>query len=115
MSMLNTCCPICGYRFDGALISPCLGIVRKAVKCSGCGADVILSRRAWRMTIGGLMFAITLLAVSDIISSKNSRGPEELYCLAFAVLAFCVSVVGFLSLHFEKVRPADQHPQPAPQ
>jgi hypothetical protein len=103
--MLNSPCPSCGYRF-GLLkrpwITACLGLIRRTVNCPGCGADVIWSRVAWRMTTGGMVFALTILPVSDMMGWDDASTPEVLWWGAFVLLGLCVCAVGILTLHFEK-------------
>ena len=115
--MLNSSCPSCGYRFGWLKqprIFPCLGLVRRTVNCPGCGADVIWSQRAWRITIGGMVFALTILAVGIMMGWDDSSTPEVLWWGTFVLLALCVSAVGMLTLHFEKLGTANQHLQPNP-
>jgi drug/metabolite transporter (DMT)-like permease len=103
MSMLNNSCPGCGYRFKKSRIFPCHGLVRKIVKCSNCGEDLIWSRRAWQMVVGGMLLAVALTLLDGIFDRDDSLTPEAVFCIALATIGLCVSAVGFFTLHFVKL------------
>jgi hypothetical protein len=103
MSLLNNSCPGCGYRFKRSSTSPCEGLVRKIVKCPSCGDDLIWSCRAWRMTVGGMILAVTLVILDGVFDRNDSLTSEAVFCIALATIGLCVSAVGFFTLHFVKL------------
>ncbi len=117
MSIFNNSCPSCGYHFGWITrvrSSRCLGFARRMVKCPGCSAGLIWSRRSWRTAIGGATVALLMLPLGILMGWDHSFEPAALCWAALTLGALCVSAVGVFTLHFEPAGTANKHLQATP-
>jgi hypothetical protein len=111
---MKSSCPNCSYRFrwiEAVRGSRCFGFVRKVVRCPGCGASVIWSRRLWRMMVAGSTIGLCLATVSMMMRPLEL---ESTRWAALSVPAFLVGWIGGLTVRFELTEAANQHLQPTP-
>lgn len=117
MSIFAKLCQSCGCSFRRMEVVNsfrCLGLLRNAFNCPGCGAKVIWSKRSWRMLVGGIVVSLALAWLGAVMGWDHGFEPEALCWGAACLTAIVIAAVGLFSMRFELAGTANQHLQATP-
>jgi hypothetical protein len=117
MTIFAKSCPSCGCSFRRTEVVHsfrCLGLLRNAFKCPGCGVKVIWSKRPWRMLMGGMLLSLALAWLGALMGWDHGFEPEALCWAAACFTALGIGIAGMFSMRFELTATANQHLQATP-